>query len=167
MLTELPNELLCIYFRDEDDDVCLLKKKPEKKTVYRWRKKEPPMFNRTFQGDEFSLPARDDMTPFEYFKLFWNDSITQNLVEQTNLYSVQVTGTSIATNVKEMEQFLGIQMLMSLVRLPSYELYWSTEFRCSVIADVMSLKRYERLRKFLHMQMTILQETKTLVNCSR
>ncbi|XP_065654966.1 uncharacterized protein LOC136081566 [Hydra vulgaris] len=38
-------------------------------------------------------------------------------------------------------------MLMSLVRLPSYELFWSTEIRCSAVADVMSLKRYEHLRR--------------------
>ena len=38
---------------------------------------------------------------------------------------------------------------MSLVRLPSYELFWSTEFRCSAVTDVMSLKHYEYLRRYL------------------
>lgn len=41
------------------------------------------------------------MTPLEYFKLFWDDEITKNLVEQTNIYSIQVSGKCINTNVKE------------------------------------------------------------------
>lgn len=39
---------------------------------------------------------------------------------------------------------------MSLVCLPSYESFWSTEFQYSAVADVMSLKRYECLTKCLH-----------------
>ena len=96
------------------------------------------------------MPLRDDTSPIEYFKMFWDDIITQGLAEQTNLYSVQASGKSINTSFHEMEQFLGIQMNMSLVSLPSYDMYWSNEFRINCIADVMGLKRYESLRRFLH-----------------
>ena len=49
-----------------------------------------------------------------------------------------------------MEQFIGLQMLMSIIRLPCYEMYWSKEFRVDCIADMVSLKRYETLKRYLH-----------------
>lgn len=39
------------------------------------------------------------------------------------MYSVQTTGNSIRTNIKDMEQLIGIQMMMSFIQLPSYEMY--------------------------------------------
>ena len=41
-----------------------------------------------FNEDQFMLPSIDDVTPFDYFKIFWDDEITKNLCQQTNLYSV-------------------------------------------------------------------------------
>ena len=96
------------------------------------------------------MQLRDYTSPIECFKIFWDDTITQGLAEQTNLYSVQTSGKSINTSFHEMEQFLGFSMKMSLVSLPSYDMYWSNEFRINFIADVMGLKRYESLRRFLH-----------------
>ena len=39
-------------------------------------------------------------------------------------------------------------MFMSLVFLPSYDTYWSNKFRVSRIADTMSIKRYESIRRY-------------------
>ena len=49
-----------------------------------------------------------------------------------------------------MSLVVGIQVLMSLVRFPNYEPFWSREFRCHIFVDLMNLKRYERIRRFLH-----------------
>lgn len=49
-----------------------------------------------------------------------------------------------------MEKFIGIQMLMSIVSLPSYELYWSKELQVDCVANVMSLKCYKLIRHYLH-----------------
>ena len=51
---------------------------PKNKTHnYRWRKKPPPEFDITFKGEEFSLPPEgaDEMTPLNYFKIFWSNDI--------------------------------------------------------------------------------------------
>ena len=118
--------------------------------VFKWRKREPVIENTEFRGESFSPPPTEIPDPQEYFKIFWDDSIMNNLVEQTNLYSVQKTGKSIDTNLKEMQQFIGINLLMSIVQLPSYTMYWSADCRCEPVASVMSLKRYQSLRRFLH-----------------
>ncbi len=49
----------------------------------------------------------------------------ENLVEQTNLYSVQQEGKSVNTNKQEMEQLIEMQMLLGIVKMPYYENYWS------------------------------------------
>ena len=76
--------------------------------------------------------------------MFWTDNITNLLVEQTNLYSMQVSGTSISTSSHEIEHFLCIHVLMGIMKLPVYDMYWAK------IADVMSNKHYKQLYKCIH-----------------
>ena len=123
-----------------------------KKRVFRWRKAEPPQFHRDVVEDSFS-PVPEDFakwTPLRFFKQFWDDEIMNMVVIQTNLYSVQKSGSSINTTKEDIEQFIGIQMLMSIVKLPRYEMYRSTETRYEPIASTLSLKRYKKLRQYLH-----------------
>ena len=57
--------------------------------------------------------------------MFWSKDLNKLRAEQTNLYSVQKDGKSIATT--EDERFIDSQMVMSLVDLPSYMIYWARE----------------------------------------
>jgi hypothetical protein len=89
-------------------------------------------------------------SPLEYFRQFWPDEINNLVVEQTNLYSTQKTGTSINTNTKETEQLIGMHLKMGIIQLPSYKLYWSQKMRYPAIADQMPFKRHEKLLSHLH-----------------
>eukprot|EP00795_Rhopilema_esculentum_P007115 gene7117-12768_t len=95
------------------------KKKNSEKSVFRWRNREPPVTNSDFKGAAISLPPQDfdQLTPFWYFTQFWDIDMTNHLVEQTNLYSVQKTGKSTNTNRKELEQLIGIMMKMGILCL--------------------------------------------------
>lgn len=86
------------------------------------------------------------MTPLQYFKLLFDDEVVLNIVKQTNLYSNRQTGISVNTNKSEIEQFWGILLYTSIAHMPSYEDYWAQGTRYSKIADVMPLKRFEKLR---------------------
>ena len=110
---------------------------------WRWRAKEPPAGNTDFHGNQSGNPPINfyEMHPIDFSKLFWTDNITQNLAEQTNLYSVQEQGKNISTCAKEIEQFLGMHILMGIMKLPDYNMYWAAETRYPKIADVMSNKR--------------------------
>ena len=120
--------------------------------IYRWRTTEPPVINTDFLGNSFSLPPEntDELTPMDYFQLFWKSSLNNLICDQTNLYSVQKTGKSICTTSDEIEQLIGIQMCMSVVKLPSFCMYWAVETRYPPVADAMSINRYKKLREFLH-----------------
>ena len=140
-------KLMNISFYSDTDS----KGTKETKQVYWWRKKEPPVLN-LLEIDPFSQPPEnvDKWTPLTYFRKFWSDDITERLVDQTNLYSVEKTGESIKTTKEEMERFIGVQMLMSIVKLPRYEMYWSLETHVEQVTSLFSLKRYKKLREFLN-----------------
>ena len=139
-----------------------IQEKPKKRLAadFVWTSALSPPFDSSFHGEEFSLPPHnfDMLTPIHYFQLFWDGDITKNLVEQTNIYSVQSAGKSILATQKEIEKLIGIQMKMSFFSLPQYHLYWSSEMRCSAVADIMSKNRYKQLRKYLHANDNTLQK---------
>ena len=90
--------------------------------------------------------------------MFWKDDVNVLLSEQTNLYSVQRKGASLNTTSGEIEQFIGIQMYMSVIDFPAYRMYWALETRYPPIADVMSRNRYQQLREFLHVSDNLQQD---------
>ena len=59
--------------------------------------------------------------------MFWNKDLNKLIAEQTNLYSVQKDGKSIATTEDEIKQFIDTQMVMLLVDLPLYMIYCARE----------------------------------------
>ena len=111
----------------------------------RWRKREPPEFDTTFIGEPFPAPPSEDFAPIDYFKMFFDDSLFQHIADQTNRYSVQQTEDSIKTMKQEIEQYVGILMMMSIIQLAEVGMYWATETQISSIADIMSVNRFERL----------------------
>ncbi|XP_064472448.1 piggyBac transposable element-derived protein 3-like [Ornithodoros turicata] len=73
-----------------------------------------------------------------------------NVVEETNYYSVQTTGKSLNVTAAEVEQFIGLYIMMGLVQMPSVRCYWETASRYEPIANVMSRSRFESIMRFLH-----------------
>ena len=63
---------------------------------------------------------------------------------------MKISGKSIQTNIQEMEQFLGIMVLMGIIKYPIYRMYWSPGTRIPSIADVMSINRFENLKQYFH-----------------
>ena len=49
-----------------------------------------------------------------------------------------------------MEKFIGVQMSMSIVKRPRYEMYWSLETSVEQVTSLFSLKRYKKICEFLH-----------------
>ncbi|XP_065204445.1 piggyBac transposable element-derived protein 3-like [Planococcus citri] len=93
----------------------------------------------------------DEFTPLQYFQMFFDENCVNLIVDQTNLYSTQKNdGKCINTDANEIKNFLGLHLLMGIMKMPCYRDYWSEKFRIEKIADVMPLKRYELLRSVVH-----------------
>lgn len=120
-----------------------------KKTVhsYRWRKSSPPQVQGTF-NHSLSDPNERELTAFQYFKMFLNDETIDLITNQTNLYSTKKTCSSINVSSDEISTFIGMHMLMGMINYPSYTSYWSRQLRCPQVANAMSQKRYEKIRRF-------------------
>jgi hypothetical protein len=85
-----------------------------------------------------------------YLNLFLSPDIIEYIVHNTNLYSVQNTGKSIQLSSSEFNKFLGIEILMGIIKMPAYTDYWARKTRYPLIADEMPLKRYQQIRRNIH-----------------
>lgn len=114
-------------------------KKKVKTKEYRCRKAEfdPPDVPFIESADE-GIEERCEFTPYMYFKQFINDDMIQLVSYQTNLFSVQKEGKSVNTNVKEIEQVLGMYMFMGLVQMPTVSAYWEIETKYPKVPNVVS-----------------------------
>ena len=128
--------------------------------VFRWRSMAAPQSASDVERSEFGLPPAnaDEMTPLNYFEMFWKSSLYEYICQQTNVYAMQKDCAAVSTSKGEIEQFIGVQMLMSVVQLPKY---WVTETRYAPIADVMGRNRYKTLRRYLHVNDNSLLEDET------
>lgn len=72
------------------------------------------------------------------------------IAEHTNTYRLQEPGVSIAVIHDEIEQYIGILIMMAIVKLPRQRMYWSQHTRIPAIADIMSVKRTEKIKKYIH-----------------
>lgn len=126
-----------------------------KKTVVRPTKLSPKWKRVKFLGtaeinDPSFISSDNVMSPHDYFKLFFSDDIVDLIVHHTNLYSVQKKGSSINVTTDEIKDFLAINILMGVVDMPAYTDYWSNDLKYSKIAEIMTLKRFQALRRYIH-----------------
>jgi hypothetical protein len=98
----------------------------------------------------FSDPPLEEISPRRYFAMFFSDEIVSEIVNQSNMYSVEKTGRSANITKLDIEHFVAIHILMGVVRMPCYLDYWSSRLRYPPIADVMPLKKYQLIRRFIH-----------------
>lgn len=100
----------------------------------------------------FAPPPSKLLGPYQYFTMFIDAEIVKDIVYQTNKYSGQKSksGESIDVTTFEMEQFLGILLLMGIHKVPSYRAHWSSASRYPPIADVMPRNRFDQIKNFLH-----------------
>lgn len=82
--------------------------------------------------------------------MFLSDDIIQMVVEQMNLYHFQLKGILLNVTTNEMKYFIAINLLMGVVDMPAYTDYWSAFLRFDKIADVMSINRFQQIRRYLH-----------------
>ena len=118
---------------------------------YRWRKKSfTPPHDIQFSGDLPPSDGGDD--ELSHFKQFVTDQMLEAVASETNRYSVEKTGQSINTSAKELQQVLGMYLLMGLTQMPSVRAFWETETYYAPVADIMSRNRFEKLVSVLHFQ---------------
>lgn len=126
-----------------------------KQLKFHWNNKK---FEHNAEIHDKQLPSDTIKTPLEYFQYFFDDGILNMITEQSNLYSTQTIGRSLNFSTQDIKDFIAINLIMGIVNMPAYTDYWCQEFRFSQIADVMTLKKFQQIRRYIHFNDNLLDD---------
>lgn len=145
---------------DSEDDMPLserlerLKEKKKKKKLLDWHNEELKFSDAdtAFLGNLDLPPEITELdSPIQFFEFFITNEILDYIVDQSCVYSTQQCPTKpLALTVEDLEQFIGIVIYMSVAHLPATRMYWSTALKHTLVADVMSCNKFEKIKRFLH-----------------
>lgn len=105
-----------------------------------------------------NVPLTGD-SPLDYFLLFFDESLLEIIVDETNCYHAQCNSSAAqktqewyAVTVDEMYIFIALSMLMGLVRKNQLRYYWSTDplLETPIFGKTISRSRYMDILRFLH-----------------
>ncbi|XP_058880827.1 piggyBac transposable element-derived protein 3-like [Acipenser ruthenus] len=131
----------------EDEDVAEV----DVPCLPRWRTPHNAYFNAYPEWQGLLSRSDDIMSPLQYFKQFFSEDILEVIIGQSNLYAIQCNANKpLNLTTKELEQFLGIVVYMSLFGLPCTHMFWNKACRVSQVADTIILNRWEAIKKSLH-----------------
>ncbi|XP_056229119.1 piggyBac transposable element-derived protein 3-like [Seriola aureovittata] len=101
---------------------------------------------------ERSLPESTGvMEPVNYFRQLFHREVIEDVVRETNLYALQCNVTRpLNATVAEMEQFIGVCFYMSVHGLPKTRLYWNPQTRVEMVANTITVNRWENIKRYLH-----------------
>lgn len=69
------------------------------------------------------------------------------LVEKSNKNAIQNDPSKpLNLTLNVLEQFFGMLYIMSIIKLPRAQLYWSSYLKFPRVADVMPLQRFEIIK---------------------
>ncbi|KAL8588964.1 hypothetical protein ACOMHN_065746 [Nucella lapillus] len=124
----------------------------------------PPNPNVIFTGNPGLKKNTDSFKPVDYLELFFDDDLINSIIINTNLYAQQFLEANpnlppharaknwTPVDAGEMKRFLGLVLLMGIVKLPTIALYWSRRvlYRFGVFSSVMTRNRFQLILQFLH-----------------
>ncbi|KAL4104132.1 hypothetical protein QTP88_019445 [Uroleucon formosanum] len=100
--------------------------------------------------------------PIDYFNLLVTDELLDFLVDETNIYAIEIFLNSVSdksrisnwvnTNRSEMKTFLSLLFHMGTIKMPRLEDYWKTNklFNLPFFRTYMSRNRFTILLRALH-----------------
>ena len=123
-----------------------------------WRKKDPSEVNKVvleFTQGESRNQDNAEFEPIEFYKRLMNNELLDKIMDESNKYDIQTNLSSpLNLTINELEQFFGILYVMSLVKMPSTRLYWSTEFNYDKVASIMTVSRFEKIKNIYPVMIT-------------
>ena len=94
------------------------KKQKGKKKVMEWSNKDEFDAGNTEWADEFTGFGHVENSPIDILSKYFSDDLFESIANETNIYTLTMTGVSIKTNAFEIQQFFGINILMGNIGYP-------------------------------------------------
>lgn len=143
----------CDNFVDDEIDNTPLIFRSNKKT-FPWKLHHNNVCKKPFTEDITNTFDDDTTSPTDFFYLLFPQNLIDEIVFQTNLYAAEKQGGECKnpTSSKEIKNFLAINIVMGVKRLPSYRDYWSSNvtLRDPFISSVMPFNRFSWLLNNIH-----------------
>lgn len=89
-------------------------------------------------------------SPLYFFKKYFTDELFEDMTKYTNLYATQKHSKFKSTTTEELQNFVGIHIMMGNLHYPRVRFYWDSNLRIPLIADCMALNRFFKLRMHVH-----------------
>lgn len=126
----------------------------KRKLNLRWKKKNLQLNEQQlcFTGDE-NLPSEflELDSPVQFFYKIFPKELFIEIANQTNLYIVQKdTNMPFRVTETDIQQFVGLVFIMSLVHLPRVTKHWSGSLGTPLVKDTMPVNKFEKIRRFIH-----------------
>ena len=89
----------------------------------------------------------------DFFHLFFTSDSIRNICTETNRYAATFGDTAwYDVCEEELKSFIGLLIMMGIVRLPSYKLYWSQNsfLNNQGFVNVMPCNRFAKILQYLH-----------------
>jgi len=103
------------------------------------------------------VPDDTELTPLAFFSLFWNDYILSQIAQATNAYADHKRqgklgkGWSHPVSTTELQKFLGITIMMEVIRLSNRSQYWRQDRM--VGKNTLSFRQYRQIKRYIHISM--------------
>ncbi|KAF2886360.1 hypothetical protein ILUMI_19812 [Ignelater luminosus] len=110
-----------------------------------------PVDSKEKVASELPRELKELDSPYQFFKYFLTEEILTDVVYQSTLYSVQKQpDKQLLLTVKQLEQFIGCCIYMSIVQLPSTRNYRNLNLNRRLVSEVMSCNQWKEIKHFLH-----------------
>ena len=116
-----------------------------------WSDECPELIPIGFQGN--AGPTFEKLrTPLDYFNKLFTDDLSDMLLQETIRYA-RIKKPDFTLNAVELQAFLGVTMIMSMIKVPFIEDYWSHDdvFGQKQVKSVFVRKRYREILSKIHL----------------
>ena len=149
-LLAAPAELASNSESEDDEQPMPVKRSAKRIARRRWIKKPLKIEPINTPASTISEEAKACTDPFEYFELFFDDTILKIMEEQSNLYALQ-NNKSLNVSKEELKVVFAGMLLSSICPLPNRKKYWSTENTVpKILAKSMRRDRFLDIMHNIH-----------------
>lgn len=130
-----------------------------KPKVWRWDKRDIAPSTKLFNELKPKATAASGKTPLKMFRIMFGEDLIVLLTFESNRYRMCNHPRMKVICQNEMEVFLGIYMYTSILDILFRRSYWSSNTRQDMVADVMTVNRWEEILSVLHLNDPALEKS--------
>ena len=94
-----------------------------------------------------------NMTPYELFKLYYDDQLRDMIVKESNRYAQQKNSVQFVLDSSDLDLFVGILVLSGYHSLLRERLYWTRDedVKIPFVTTKMSRNRFLDIKRYIHL----------------